>query len=806
MAEPTLVTLRLHPDAVVAPTLRAVEQSVSMVNFYMQSLDSADLSRAPEFAASNFQMTFKGKEISAEERRTHYTNWVLSKGFQDLARGVRGMLEEAYLYITVAKLLSTNAPHTTTWLALQKTIKSFRKEAADAKFPELMEAVNKGLTSRLHFEKEFLSLQKIRNCLEHRDGIVGERDIDDHATSLKLALPQLKISGEDGRQLGRGSFVEKDTKIIFKNEIKEREFKLGERIVFDPKEFNDISYGCWAFASDVGSKLPPVEPLTETRPLTAPDRTDRRTEEGQKQKTNKLKARLPSGLADRSPTEIAATGEMVEKIRLVFERYGFEPVETPAIEYTDALGKFLPDQDRPNEGVFSFKDDDDQWLSLRYDLTAPLARYVAQNFQTVGLPYRSYRYGYVFRNEKPGPGRFRQFMQFDADTVGSASMAADAEMCMLAADTMEALGIPRGSYVVKLNSRKILDGVMDAANIAADNRLTVLRAIDKLDRLGVEGVRQLLGTGRKDESGDYTKGANLSAEQIEFVENLWRDLPGNFVKLGAGTFATEKATDAGDARDMEPTGPFEYISNIRTLEAWEQIFSQSPLSLQAIGELKEIVRNFESAGYGSKRIRVDSSVVRGLEYYTGPVYEAELTFETRDDKGRPARFGSVGGGGRYDGLVSRFMGQPVPATGFSIGVSRLRTALTALGKIVSAAQTGPVVVTVFDKDRVADYQRMVAALRNAGIRAEMYLGNPKNIGNQLKYADKRRAPCVVIQGGDEKAKGEVLIKDLARGAALARGEADRGEYLEKQSEAQVSVPEAKLVETVQAILARQKKS
>src|ERR1022692_716986 len=230
-------------------------------------------------------------------------------------------------------------------------------------------------------------------------------------------------------------------------------------------------------------------------------------------KPNKLKARLPRGLADRGPAEIAATQHMVEAIRVVFERYGFEPVETPAIEYTDALGKFLPDQDRPNEGVFSFQDDDEQWLSLRYDLTAPLARYVAENFDALSKPYRSYRVGWVFRNEKPGPGRYRQFMQFDADTVGAASVAADAEMCMMAADTMEQLGIPRGSYVIKVNNRKVLDGVMETIGLGgeenAGRRLTVLRAIDKYDRLGLDGVKQLLGAGRKDDSGDFTKGAGL---------------------------------------------------------------------------------------------------------------------------------------------------------------------------------------------------------------------------------------------------------------------------------------------------------
>src|SRR5271157_3679991 len=252
-----------------------------------------------------------------------------------------------------------------------------------------------------------------------------------------------------------------------------------------------------------------------------PNKTDKTDKTDKTEKSNKLKAGLPRGLADRGPAEIAATRRMLDTIRGVYELYGFEPVETPAFEYTDALGKFLPDQDRPNEGVFSFQDDDEQWLSLRYDLTAPLARYVAENFDRLPKPYRSYRAGWVFRNEKPGPGRFRQFMQFDADTVGAASPAADAEICMMAADTLEELGIPRGQYVIKVNSRKVLDGVMEAIGLGgADNagrRLTVLRAIDKLDRLGPEGVRLLLGAGRKDESGDFTRGAGLAVDAIERV-------------------------------------------------------------------------------------------------------------------------------------------------------------------------------------------------------------------------------------------------------------------------------------------------
>jgi histidyl-tRNA synthetase len=487
-------------------------------------------------------------------------------------------------------------------------------------------------------------------------------------------------------------------------------------------------------------------------------------------KSNKLKARLPRGLADRGPAEIAATRRMTETIRKVYELYGFEPVETPAIEYTDALGKFLPDQDRPNEGVFSFQDDDEQWLSLRYDLTAPLARYVAENFDTLAKPYRSYRAGYVYRNEKPGPGRFRQFMQFDADTVGSASMAADAEICMMAADTMEKLGLG-GHYVVKVNNRKVLDGVLEAIGLGgeehAGKRLTVLRAIDKLDRLGVEGVRLLLGPGRKDESGDFTKGAGLDDNAAALVLSIF------------------------DARD---------VSNEETCNRLDGGPQAPSIRQEGVNELREIAKLVGIAGYDG-RIVIDPSVVRGLEYYTGPVYEVELTLPITGDDGKPVRFGSVGGGGRYDGLVSRFRGEPVPATGFSIGVSRLLAALMQIGKVESKPEPGPVIVTVFDKDRLADYQRMASLLRAAGIRSELYLGSGK-FGPQMKYADRRRSPCVVIQGTDEKQKGEVQIKDLIVGAELAGLSKERDDYLKKQAEAQFAVPEGELVDAVRKVLAR----
>ncbi|MGN7292181.1 histidine--tRNA ligase [Rhizobium sp. SAFR-030] len=500
-------------------------------------------------------------------------------------------------------------------------------------------------------------------------------------------------------------------------------------------------------------------------------------------KPQKLKARLPRGFGDRTAADIHATNEMVAKIREVYERYGFDPIETPQFEYTDALGKFLPDSDRPNEGVFSLQDDDEQWMSLRYDLTAPLARHVAENFNEIQLPYRTYRQGYVFRNEKPGPGRFRQFMQFDADSVGAPGVAADAEMCMMMADTLEALGIKRGDYVIRVNNRKVLDSILTAIGLVGDEqlgqRLAVLRALDKLDKFGVAGVVLLLGPGRKDESGDFTKGAGLDDVQIMRLLNT----------LGWG----EQGSGSNSAVKDRIT-----IMNLRDR------LQEFGVSAEGADELLTINDLVRSAGYDENRIKIDPSVVRGLEYYTGPVYEAELTFDVTNEKGEKVVFGSVGGGGRYDGLVSRFMGQPVPATGFSIGVSRLMTALKNLGKLGQDEVLAPVLVTVMDGDveAMGRYQRFAQDLRNAGIRAEMYQGNWKKFGNQLKYADRRGSPIAIIQGGDERANSEVQIKDLIEGKRLSGEITDNAEWREARV-AQVVVPEDQLVEKVREILAHQ---
>ena len=489
-----------------------------------------------------------------------------------------------------------------------------------------------------------------------------------------------------------------------------------------------------------------------------------------KDKIRRPRAETPKGFRDYFGAEVTARAAMLRRIAEVYHRYGFEALETSGVETVEALGKFLPDVDRPNEGVFAWQEDAEgdkpgDWLALRYDLTAPLARVYAQHRNDLPTPYRRYAMGPVWRNEKPGPGRFRQFYQCDADTVGTASMAADAEICAMLSDTLETVGIPRGDYLVRVNNRKVLNGVLEAMGLGEDQAAkdNVLRTIDKFDKVGESGVRELLGKGRLDASGAFIDGVGLSDDQAAPVL----------------AFLTSKAADAAGT-----------IANLRAAVGDSKVGQDGIAELEQIGEL------LAAGGYGKDRIEIDPSVVRGLGYYTGPVFEAELTFEILDEKGRKRQFGSVSGGGRYDGLVKRFTGQEVPAVGVSIGVDRLLAALHAKGRL-SAEATGPVVVTVMDRDRMADYQAMVAELRNAGIRAEVYLGNPKNFGNQLKYADKRNSPVAVIEGGDEKANGVVQIKDLILGAKIAES-ATLEEWKERPS--QFEVPRTELVAKVREIL------
>ncbi|MBL8772545.1 MAG: histidine--tRNA ligase [Phenylobacterium sp.] len=477
-------------------------------------------------------------------------------------------------------------------------------------------------------------------------------------------------------------------------------------------------------------------------------------------------ARTPRGFIDRRGRDVVAERGILKAVSQVYEAWGFEPLETGAFEYADALGKFLPDADRPNEGVFALQDDDEQWMALRYDLTAPLARFAAQNWETLPKPFRRYAFGPVWRNEKPGPGRFREFVQCDADTVGSARPEADAEIIAMVAEGLEAAGLPAGSAVIKINNRKLLNGLMAAAGVADEGqKLAVLRAVDKLDRLGPDGVRLLLGEGRMDESGAFTKGAGLSASAAERVLA--------FTAAGVGGRA-------------------------ETLAKLADVVGGSAEGDEGLAELAAIDAALKGLGVGPDRAMVDPSVVRGLEYYTGPVFEAELLLSTLDDKGQAMRFGSIGGGGRYDDLVARFTGERTPATGFSFGVSRLAAALRAAGRDLAQAARGPVVVIAFSQDRMADYFAVAREIRAAGIPAEVYLG-ASGMKAQMKYADRRLSPAAIIVGDDELAAGTVTVKDLDLGRELAAKVTDNAEW-RGQRPGQQTIPRAELVPALRRIL------
>ncbi len=493
-------------------------------------------------------------------------------------------------------------------------------------------------------------------------------------------------------------------------------------------------------------------------------------------KPKRPKATLPRGLNDAFGEDVIARRRMLDRIAEVYHLHGFDPLETPAIETVESLGKFLPDVDRPMGGVFGFQDDDESWIALRYDMTAPLARVAAQYRTELPSPYRRYAMGPVWRNEKPGPGRFRQFYQCDADTVGTSTVVADAEICAMLADALQAAGIARDDFVIRINNRKVLNGILEAVGLLSKDddagqearRGITLRAIDKLDRLGTDGVRALLGAGRKDESGDFTKGAELSPEQIDlvmgFVEAERED--------GAATCARLRA-----------------------------LVGNSEQGREGVQELETMAEFLESQGYRSPLVKIDPSVVRGLDYYTGPVYEAELTFEIVDEKGEKRQFGSVAAGGRYDDLVMRFTGQRTPATGVSIGVDRLLTALKARGAQSATAAQGPVVILALEREYMSDYQTLATQFRRAGIRAEVYMGGGTNLGKQLKYADKRHAPAAVIIGSQERESGTAQIKDLVLGARLASEIESNEEW--KAQPAQQEVSRGDVLATVQAMIERQ---
>lgn len=483
--------------------------------------------------------------------------------------------------------------------------------------------------------------------------------------------------------------------------------------------------------------------------------------------TGKDLARKPRGFPDKREGLIHAQAKLVETVTGVYRKWGFEALETGAFEYADALGKFLPDDDRPNAGVFAIQDDDEQWMSLRYDLTAPLARFIAEAGQTVGRPFRRYAAGPVWRNEKPGPGRFREFWQCDADTVGAPGFHADAEMIAMGAEALRAVGMETGEFVIRVNTRRLLNGVLESVGAAsADTRLAILRALDKLDRLGASGVADLLGKGRLDDSGDFTKGAGLGDAEVKAVLA--------FAEAGAKTRA-------------------------ETLANLSKAAGNSEEGKAGLAELEAIAVALEALGAPEGDVVIDPSVVRGLEYYTGPVYEAELLREVTGDDGKTYRIGSIGGGGRYDDLVARFTGETVPATGFSVGISRLASALAIMGETVKL--DGPVVVLNLDKDSPAVALEIATMLRRAGLRAEAYMGG-SGMKGQMKYADRRGAPAVVMVGSNEIEAGTVTIKDLEMGALKAKAIQSNEAYREARP-GQIEVPRAEMVEAVRRIVEAQ---
>ena len=465
-------------------------------------------------------------------------------------------------------------------------------------------------------------------------------------------------------------------------------------------------------------------------------------------KTFKPTSELPNGFADRQEEELLIRDLLILNIKKIMSKYGFQYLETPSFEYTDSIGKFLPDKDRPSEGVFSFEDEK-KWLSLRYDLTAPLARYAAKNFDSLPRPFKRFQLGTVWRNEKPGPGRFREFLQFDADYIGTSNLFSDAELCFLISEILNSCGLEKSEFIVKISNRKLSKGLLEKLNITDEQKQSItLRAIDKLDRVGVEGVQYLLGKGRKDKSGDFTKGAELEESQIkEIIKFL------NIKNLSDKNF--EKIREiAADNKSMN--------NGIKELELMEKYF---------------LLFNFTNYIF-------DPTVVRGLEYYTGPIFEANLTFGVKNNKGQEIEFGSVGGGGRYDDLVKRFNNQDCPSTGISVGLDRLIYAILQKNKI-KAEKKNPVLICVFDEKYMDFYIKILNVLRSKNISAEIYSGS-SNIKSQFKYADRRGCDFVILCGDDEVSKNVVTIKNLNVGKQMSENIKDRSEW--KQSlEAQKTV-------------------
>ena len=437
-------------------------------------------------------------------------------------------------------------------------------------------------------------------------------------------------------------------------------------------------------------------------------------------KINKPKAQLPKGFRDSTEENIDIRNQVIAIIRNECEKFGFKNIETPALEYTEALGKFLPDVDRPSGGVFSFQDEDDQWISMRYDLTAPLARYVAENYQFIPKPFKRFQVGSVWRNEKPGPGRYREFIQFDADAIGISNNYVDAELCVMVAKIFLELGFTAKEYKVKYSSRVIWEDLFKKINLDEIQIPVVLRAVDKLDRLGIDGVKELLLEGRQDKSGDFMQGVNLKDSQANEI--------------------------------------LEFISN-KTIKD------------DQLNSFEEYLQNYKELPF-----EFDPTVVRGLEYYTGLVFEVELTAKILNDKGKEVIFGSVAGGGRYDKLIARFGKEDVPATGISIGVDRLVYAIEQFDKI-SSNKKPLIIIANLISDEISTYLNITDQLRLEGYACEIFYGS-NNLSKQLKYCDKRGASAVVIIGEDELKNNTISIKNLTVGKEMSKNIDSREEWKE----------------------------
>ena len=438
------------------------------------------------------------------------------------------------------------------------------------------------------------------------------------------------------------------------------------------------------------------------------------------EKNKKLKAQLPKGFRDNSEDSIDIRNQVINIIRNECEQFGFKNIETPALEYTEALGKFLPDVDRPSGGVFSFQDDDGQWLSMRYDLTAPLARYVAENYQFISKPFKRYQFGSVWRNEKPGPGRYREFIQFDADAIGISNNYIDAELCVIVARIFKKIGFSENEYKIKYSSRIIWENLFKQIEIEDKQIPVVLRAVDKLDRVGINGVKDLLLKGREDQSGDFMEGVNLKNDQVNKI--------------------------------------LDFISNKNSKD-------------DQLSSFEEYLQNYKDLPF-----EFDPTVVRGLEYYTGLVFEVELTTKVVNDKGKEVIFGSVAGGGRYDKLIARFGKEDVPATGISIGIDRLIYAIEQFDKIQSNKKPLIIIANLIP-EQISNYLSIAEVVRDEGYACEIFYGS-NNLSKQLKYSDKRKASLVIIIGEDEIKNKTISIKNLTVGKELSKNIDSREEWKE----------------------------